>query len=172
MAIFSNITPPSTQPSCFTFERVIKTASNIAYDRIFILCSKALVSFSQASSTWSGSLTVMNKNSLTDIFLPNTPDYERKQFWNFRWEVQRAPTLSERAQQEISSRLTTLRHMTRLDALAIHETRIRRLVKELIERSRTLRCDRRRLRKRSKQLFRRLDGTIQAYRRHRHDVER
>ncbi|KAH8600145.1 hypothetical protein B0O99DRAFT_590540 [Bisporella sp. PMI_857] len=75
------------------------------------------------TSSDSGSLTVMNNNILTEIYSPNTAEYKRKQFWNFRWEVQRSSTLSERAQQEISSRLTTLRHMTKFDASAIRETR-------------------------------------------------
>ena len=89
-----------------------------------------------------------------------------KQFWNLRYQVQKFHQPShDQEEKDISFRLTALNQVARFDTKAIHEIRIRRAVKELLERSCTLGHDRRRLRKRSQHLLRRLNGTIYAYRR-------
>jgi hypothetical protein len=89
-----------------------------------------------------------------------------KQFWDLRYQVQKMQySFDDRAQQDISFRLTELSHIVRFNAQAIHETRVRRAVKDLLRRSLTLRHDRRRLRKRSQHLLKRLSGTIYHYQR-------
>jgi hypothetical protein len=89
-----------------------------------------------------------------------------KQFWDLRYQVQKIQhPFHDRAQEDFSFRLTALNHVARFNAKAIHETRVRRAVKDLLRRSFTLRHDRRRLRKRSQHLLKRLSGTIYAYQR-------
>ena len=86
-----------------------------------------------------------------------------KQFWKLRYEVQQNQSLiDEKAQQIISFRLKALHRLARFNVGAIRETKVRQVLKQLLERSGRLRHDKRRLRKRSQHLLRRLNGALYA----------
>ncbi|KAH6666387.1 hypothetical protein B0J14DRAFT_201685 [Halenospora varia] len=114
-----------------------------------------------------GSLTeMMTENNPTQLSRPDEAAYQRNKFWNLRFEVQKIqPPFNEQAQKDISSRLTALHQLTRFNASAIRKIKIRQVLKVLLKWSCALRHDKRRLRKRSQQLLRRLNGTIHAYQR-------
>jgi hypothetical protein len=127
-------------------------------------------------------LTVMNEDIVMGASSPNDARYQRgvsripevleqrtnqlKQFWYLRYQVQEIhPRFHEQSQKDISARLTALHRLSRFDAEAILQIKVRRVVKELLKRISRLENDRHRLRMRSRRLMRRLSGTICAYRR-------
>jgi hypothetical protein len=75
--------------------------------------------------------------------------------------VQKLSTpFDEQVQRDISARLTELRRSAKFDANAICEIKVRCVLKDLLEWSRTLKHDKRRLRRRSQRLLKRLHGTV------------
>ena len=86
-----------------------------------------------------------------------------KQFWKLRYEMQKKQSpFDEEAQRIISFRLTALHRLAMFNVGAIRETKIRQVLKQLLEPGRTPKHDKRRLRKRSQHLLRRLNGTMYA----------
>ena len=127
-------------------------------------------------------LTVMNDDILPESSSPGDTRYQRdvseacvvserktnqsKQFWLLRYQVQTfQPPFDEKAQADISARLTALHRLVRFDSTAMHEIKVRQVIIELLERTSELRRDKHRLRNRSLRLMKRLNRTIYAHRR-------
>ncbi|KAF2191292.1 hypothetical protein K469DRAFT_746661 [Zopfia rhizophila CBS 207.26] len=136
--------------------------SPVAKRRLF--SSMAMYSGGRQAGEDDESLTgMMTERTTTEPYHPNHATHQRNQFWKLRYEVQQNQSLfDEKAQRIISFRLTALHRLARFNVRAIRETKVRQVLKQLLEPGGTPRHDKRRLRKRSQYLLRRLNGTIYA----------
>ncbi|KFZ15463.1 hypothetical protein V501_02714 [Pseudogymnoascus sp. VKM F-4519 (FW-2642)] len=94
----------------------------------------------------------------------NDGTYQSNQFWCLRYELNKCRgSFDEHKQKDISARLTKVQELASFDLNDILETKVDMVVKELLDIARAIPGDKHQIRKRSRKLLWRLNGTKHSH---------
>ncbi|OAF61912.1 hypothetical protein VC83_01589 [Pseudogymnoascus destructans] len=94
----------------------------------------------------------------------NDGTYQSNQFWCLRYELNKCRgSFAEHKQKDISARLTKVQELASFDLNDILETKVDMVVKELLDIARAIPGDKHQIRKRSRKLLWRLNGTKHSH---------
>ncbi|KFY01014.1 hypothetical protein O988_02964 [Pseudogymnoascus sp. VKM F-3808] len=94
----------------------------------------------------------------------NDGTYQSNQFWCLRYELNKCRgSFDEHKQKDISARLTKVQELASFDLNDILETKVDMVVKELLDIARAIPGDKHQIRKRSRNLLWRLNGTKHSH---------